>query len=549
MGDKRAVIYARFSSEKQAKCSIDQQVKECKACFGNKGYMILPHVYKDEAQTGKTDNRAQLQKMLADSKKNQFDAVLIYSLDRFGRNLYQCLTNEIELQSNGVTVLSATEHFENTPAGRFQRNMMLSNAQYYSEELGLKTTRGMDSNADHCYTNGGTVPLGYKTVKIDPNNEKSKKKFVVDEERAEIVREIYKRYAKGDSQKDICDSLNERGFKTGKNVAFNKSSLNALLQNRRYLGFYIYNGREIPNSEMQIIDKKTFDDVAKKLKMHKKAPRMKEDYLLTTKLFCGHCKDEGRGDVLMVGHSSNKKGKGGIKYSYYKCKKQGSSHPCKKKMVHKDYIENTVVDKCREYLTPQNIRRIAKQIVNVAESYDDKAELNRLSKRLQEAQKAKDNHLISLRMCDDLTREMLIEDLGKVGAEIKMLERQLEIEKSKRYTVSEEKIIDTLTRLADGDINDMVYRRSLIGTLVNRIYLYDDMFTMTINMGDEDIEITDRLLSEINENLLSKEFCAINSMGHHVGVKFALLRRFFIKSSSVPLPYSSVPNQTRCAGL
>ena len=110
-------------------------------------------------------------------------------------------------------------------------------------------------------------------------------------------------------------------------------------------------------------------------------------------------------------------------------------------------------------------------------------------------------------------------------------------------------INDTLTRLADGDINDMVYRRSLIGTLVNRIYLYDDMFTMTINMGDEDIEITDRLLSEINENLLSKEFCAINSTGHHVGVKFALLRRFFIKSSSVPLPYSSVPNQTRCAGL
>ena len=142
-----AVIYARYSDSKQTEQSIEGQLKVCyKYCEAN-GYTVLQE-YIDRAQSGKTDNRTQFRKMLADSKKKQFETVVVYAIDRFGRNVLQSLLNEKSLQDNGVTLCSATEDFQNTPAGRMQRNIHMSFAQYYSEELAQKVTRGMEINAE-----------------------------------------------------------------------------------------------------------------------------------------------------------------------------------------------------------------------------------------------------------------------------------------------------------------------------------------------------------------------------------------------------------------
>ncbi|HBU12683.1 MAG TPA: hypothetical protein DEB31_08155 [Clostridiales bacterium] len=98
-----------------------------------------------------------------------------------------------------------------------------------------------------------------------------------------------------------------------------------------------------------------------------------------------------------------------------------------------------------------------------------------------------------------MVREMIIEDVSRIGAEIKELKNQLEIEQARRYTISEEQIVEALTKLADGDVNDLIYRKSLIKMLVNRIFLYDDKFTITFNSGDEEVTITDVLLAEIKK--------------------------------------------------
>lgn len=120
-----AVIYARYSDSKQTEQSIEGQLKVCyKYCEAN-GYTVLQE-YIDRAQSGKTDNRTQFRKMLADSKKKQFETVVVYAIDRFGRNVLQSLLNEKSLQDNGVTICSATEDFQNTPAGRMQRNIHMN---------------------------------------------------------------------------------------------------------------------------------------------------------------------------------------------------------------------------------------------------------------------------------------------------------------------------------------------------------------------------------------------------------------------------------------
>ena len=83
----------------------------------------------------------------------------------------------------------------------------------------------MKTNAEKCLSNGGTTPLGYKIVDH---------RYVLDEEKAPIVREIYTKYANGWSIKEICDSLNERHIKTAQGAEFNKSSLHTMLKNRKY---------------------------------------------------------------------------------------------------------------------------------------------------------------------------------------------------------------------------------------------------------------------------------------------------------------------------
>jgi len=515
MVEKTAVIYARYSSEKQTYQSIEGQLKVCYKYAEDNKYTVLPepYIYIDEAQSGKTDKRDNFRRMLNDSKKKLFDTVIVYAFDRFGRNILQSLLNEKTLTDNGVALLSATENSDSTPSGKMQRNIHMTFAQYYSEELAQKTIRGLELNADNCYSTGGPVPLGYKLEPVG----NGKKRYVVDEEMAPVVREIFTKYANGDSIKSICDNLNARQIRTSTGAIFNKNSLHWMMKSRKYIGFYIYGKIEKENGFPRIIDDELFNKVQDKMALNKALParsRAIDEYLLTTKLFCGYDKE------MMVGHSSNKINKNGIKYNYYKCKKQGGGGPCKRKMVHKNYIEDRVIAECRKILTPKYIKRTAREIMKIAESYDDKTEVRRLEKLLQEAQEAKVNHMATLRACnDDTVREMVIEDLSTIAAEIKEFEKQLALENARRETISEAQIIKSLTRLADGDVNSIEYRRSLVRLLVNKIYLYDDKFNIAFNTGDEKVEITEVLLENIEKRLNNgsgllyddKGFCPLNS--------------------------------------
>lgn len=217
----------------------------------------------------------------------------------------------------------------------------------------------------------------------------------------------------------------------------------------------------------------------------------------------------------MVGHSSNKISKGGIKYNYYKCKNAGASKKCKKKMVMKDYIEDIIIEECRNILTPSNIRRIARETVNMARSFDDQAELKRLSELLQKAQEEKENQMAALRACkSDVVREMIFADLEKISNDITALEKKIEVERSRHYIVTEQQVVEFFTDLAQGDVNDKNYRRTLIKVMINKIFLFDDKLTITFNSGDEEVTITDKLLSEIEKNLRDKTFCLLNQTVH-----------------------------------
>lgn len=85
--------------------------------------------------------------------------------------------------------------------------------------------------------------------------------------------------------------------------------------------------------------------------------------------------------------------------------------------------------------------------------------------------------------------------------------------------MTEQQIIDHLTKLSKGDINDKSYRKTLIRLFVNKIFLYDDRYTITFNTGDEEVTITDKLLSEIEDNFNGDTFCISNLRAHHTNIQ------------------------------
>lgn len=100
------VIYARFSSHSQTEQSIKGQLKVCYEYAESHNYTVVGE-YIDRAQSGKFDNRAEFQRMIADSDKHTFDGILVYQLDRFARNRYDSAIYKAKLKKNGVRVLSA----------------------------------------------------------------------------------------------------------------------------------------------------------------------------------------------------------------------------------------------------------------------------------------------------------------------------------------------------------------------------------------------------------------------------------------------------------
>ena len=120
----------------------------------------------------------------------------------------------------------------------------------------------------------------------------------------------------------------------------------------------------------RIIEDELFERVQHILDRNKKAParsRGREEYLLTTKLFCGYCRE------MMTGYGGT--GKSGKAYHYYACN-NFKRRKCKKKVIGKEKIEDHVVLECRKLLTDSNIERIASAVADVCKRIKTPPQLN-----------------------------------------------------------------------------------------------------------------------------------------------------------------------------
>lgn len=471
------VIYARYSSDNQREESIDGQLRECKA-FAEKNDIRIIDSYIDRALSAKTDNRPAFQQMINDSSKGLFDVIIVWKLDRFARNRYDSAHYKNILKKNNVRVISATEAISEGAEGIILESVLEGMAEYYSVELAEKINRGLTENALKCKYNGGSLALGYR---ID-----SEQHYQIDPMTAPIVREIFESYKSGMTQQEIADLLNNKGFRTQRGSKFKVSNIARILTNRRYIGEYIYSGTVIPNGIPAIVSQDVFDDVQQILAKSKRAParhKAEDDYLLTTKLYCGKCMS------FMVGESGRSKGN---RYSYYKCVNAKRTKSCDKKAVKKDWIENIVVQQVMDTIMNDDlIERIIDSILKTLEGENTTVPI--LQKELSETEKSIKNMINAIEqgIITKSTKQRL-DELEKRKEE---LEIQIAEENIKQPKLTRDQLEFWFHKFRKFDFNKLEYRRRLIDSFVNAVILYDDRIEFHFNYKDGAKELS---LDELN---------------------------------------------------
>ncbi|HHY23566.1 MAG TPA: recombinase family protein [Clostridiaceae bacterium] len=456
----KGVIYARYSSEKQTEQSIEGQIRVCEE-YCKRNDIDIVHIYVDRAVSASKniENRVEFLQMIKDSEKQKWECVIVYKLDRFARNRYDSAIYKNKLKKNGIRLISATENISDSPEGIILESVLEGMAEFYSKELSQKVTRGMYESALKAQSTGGAIPMGYKVVN---------KKLEIDPIYAPIIKEAFEMYANGFTVKQICDKLNAAGYKTKRGKRFTHSSFNTVFSNKKYIGIYTYNNEvEIEGGIPALIDKETFFRVQEKLKRNKKAPargKSKVDYLLTGKLFCGHC------ERSMVGESAKKPNK---RYHYYTCNGRKKFRDCDKNNIQKEAIERLIVENTvKKVLTEENINLIANiALKELEKDKNDNALIKALGAQINEIQKGIDGLLKAFEM--GAVSESLTKRLNKLEQQKKDTEIRLIKEQKSYPTLEKEHIIFWLEQFKDGDIDDPGFQRHIIDLLINKVFVFD----------------------------------------------------------------------------
>ena len=453
---KTAVIYCRYSSDSQTEQSIDGQLRVCNEHAKSNDIIVLD-TYIDRAMTGTNDNRPDFQRMIKDSAKRAFDIILVYKFDRFSRNKYETAIHKKTLKDNGVKVVSATEYIPDSPEAIILESMLEGYAEYYSAELSQKVKRGMRETRSKGNFTGGFIIYGYKV---------ENHKVVIDTEKAETVKFIFKQYAMGVYVKDIIKALTAKGI-LNRGKPFARNTVYNILKNEKYSGIYRHNDEVFTNIYPQIVPQDIFDTVRSKIDGNHYGKRSTEVvYLLRNKMVCGYC---GSPVSAECGTAKN-----GEKKRYYKCLGRKNGNGCTKSQARKDVLEQYVLDNVIQQLQ-NNIDYIVNTLLEMQDEYiKANSALTRLVKEQRQTENAIQN-IMSAIECGG-TSNTAMKRLRELETLAEELEKQIRIEKAQSaYKLSKQEITD-FYKLGLEQSPQM-----LINLLIKQIQLFDDKMVIIYN--------------------------------------------------------------------
>ncbi|MDP3064378.1 MAG: recombinase family protein [Chloroflexota bacterium] len=409
----RVVLYARVSSDKQdVDLSISAQLRALREYAARNGCEVVRE-YVDEAESGRTADRPQFQRMIAEARRpsKSFQEVLIWKVSRFARSREDAIVFKSLLKKHGVRVVSITEPSEDTPTGKLMEAIIESLDEFYSANLAQEVLRGMRESASRGYYVSSYAPYGYRRVKVQ-DGRKERPRLEPDPSTAPVVARIFRAVLEGMGVKEVCRMLNSEGVASPRGKAWGKSSLHQILTNQAYTGTLIWGitskGGHPPqpvrveNAWQPIVNRETFDRV--QAAMHQRAPlqthprRVASAYLLSGLLKCGTC-----GKSL-----SGQEAKSG-KFAYYVCctlLRRGRG-TCDAPYLNARRLEALVVGKIKErILTEENlkdlVRLVNEEMDAAASQYRERldvveGELADVGRRLERLYEALETGMLTLK--------------------------------------------------------------------------------------------------------------------------------------------------------
>ena len=306
----RAVAYIRVSDLSQVDGnSLDAQerlFKElCKSRDWEQG-----RIYREEGKSAHTDSiskRPVFRQLLDDSRDNQFDIVVVHTLDRWSRNTRIALESLAMMAKHNVALVSITENIDySTAQGKLMTTMLAGFAEYFSDSLSTHIKKGLGERA-HQGRHLGGIPFGFQSCWEGP---KGSRQLSCEPEHpggvhpvaleADAIRELFRRYSSGATTlSQLAGWMNDQGFRTrnmhaGGPSLFTTASVRVILHNPFYCGKIRHGDQVLTGAQDAFVSQELFDLVQSTMRRNSSRsetlqPRPEREYLLKGLVKCAHC--------------------------------------------------------------------------------------------------------------------------------------------------------------------------------------------------------------------------------------------------------------------
>ena len=446
------VIYARKSRGTIEE--LNSQIEICKD-YCNKNSYEIAEVFS-EIRSSQDFERIQYIALKDYVREYTHVRVIVTHLDRLNRNL-------IEQAKLNNLLLSTASYIEVVGSGVIQldtpEQQMLSNIINSFNEYNYKLIRHkMQTGLHNFQSNGGkvgAVPIGY--IRAD------KYHYILDLEKADIIKQIFIDIASGMSTKEVVNKLEKLNFRSNNNKRIGTREVRNIVRNEVYY-------KNIP----QIVTRELWLEANSQLRSL--SNRGKRTYPLSNKIVCSHCNTP-----LIIGYKADRGYSIVNSCNTSRSVRGDHSNKCSCQGAKYSIVEDMVKLDCLAYLEIQlsNLYKQLREDKELLSAHD--AELQAVKAEISD-NKEKLSKLNNLYLMDNISQEQLTEKSAEIKNRINLLElKQQRLEGYSLFKIAEE-IQDKIVKLeelkADANINDLVklvdyvqyYKDSVEGLSVKTVF-------------------------------------------------------------------------------
>ena len=378
---KRAFAYLRYSSEKQSNGETLVTQRHVIERYAKDKNIIVDRWFIDEAKSGKNADRSGLQNLLEEAMKqrNSIDHVIVYKMNRASRDLPTFFTGvHAILQSRGITLRSATEHFDDSAQGNFLQSLYIGLGQLDNELKRDFTKDNMRQLARQGYWQNAPI-VGYSMGRTT-NDEGKLRPILVKNNMAPLVQDVLERFSEGNiSKAELTRYAAAKGLRSRYGNKLSEDRIHKLIKNPAYAGYVASNHTDwelIQGKHDSIISKETYDLnqtllFGKRVRAGEKRQAIHPDYPLKGLVLCPKC-------TKPLYASAPKTGAGG-KSPRYHC----SRSTCKgMKSVKADIMHDSFIDMLKQIKPDERVLKLYKEVL-LAESTNRLGKLNTKISRLR----------------------------------------------------------------------------------------------------------------------------------------------------------------------